>query len=383
MKTTALQRRTLVLVALIVLMLLLFVYVALRSGPLAPVAVTLATVQSAEITPALFGVGTVEARYSYRIGPTVAGRIKRVEVQVGDLVKAGQVLGEMDPVDLDDRIRSQQASIKRAEAALLEAEARQQYAAGQGRRYDELLTVGAASEELVLAKRQELAIANAVLASAREETVRARAELAALQAQRRNLHLVSPVNGLVAQRELEPGTTVVAGQGVLEVIDPATLWINVRFDQISAAGIVAGLPAQIELRSRKGQVLKGRVARLEPKADLVTEETLAKVVFEQVPAQLPPVGEVAEVTIDLPSLPAAPVIPNAAIRRLDNRIGVWLISNGDLRFAPVMLGATDLEGRVQVREGLAVGEQVVIYSERALTPRSRIRQVAQIPGARR
>lgn len=89
MKTTALQRRTLVLVALIVPMLLLFVYVALRSGPLAPVAVTVTTAQAREIRPALFGVGTVEARYSYRIGPTAAGRVKRLDVQVGDRVRVG------------------------------------------------------------------------------------------------------------------------------------------------------------------------------------------------------------------------------------------------------------------------------------------------------
>lgn len=381
MKLTALQRRTLVLVALVTPLLALFVYVALRSGPLAPVRVTLAPVQSEEIRPALFGVGTVEARYSYKIGPTVAGRVKRIEVQVGDRVTAGQLLGEMDPVDLDDRIRSQQAMIKRSDAALVDARARQQYAAGQGRRYDELLTIGATSEELAAGKRQELTVAEAGLASAREERVRAGAELAALQAQRRNLQLVAPVSGLVAQREVEPGTTVIAGQSVLEVIDHTSLWINVRFDQLHAAGIVSGLPAQIELRSRKGHPLKGRVSRLEPKADLVTEETLAKVVFDQLPAQLPPVGELAEVTIDLPALPAAVVIPNAAVHRMDNRVGVWRITDGKLQFAQVKLGVADLDGRVQVLEGLTAGDQVVVYSEKALTSGSRVHVVSQITGA--
>lgn len=383
MKLSALQRRSLVLLVLIVPLLLLFVYVALRSGPLAPVAVTVTTAQMREIRPALFGVGTVEARYSYRIGPTAAGRVKRLDVQVGDRVKVGQLLGEMDAVDLDDRIRGQQAAVKRSEAAVLEAEARQRYAARQAQRYKELLDIRATSEETTATKLQELQVADAALTAVREERLLSRAELAALQSQRRNLQLVAPVAGLVAQREVEPGTTVVAGQGVVELIDPATLWINVRFDQINAAGITAGLPARIELRSRKGQPLNGRVARLEPKADVVTEETLAKVVFDQQPVVLPPVGELAEVTVALPPLPAAVVVPNAAIRRQDNQVGVWRLSNGDVQFVPLSLGAADLDGLVQVREGLSKGDQVVVYSEKALTPRSRIRQVQQIPGAPR
>lgn len=383
MKLSALQRRSLVLLVLIVPLLLLFVYVALRSGPLAPVAVTVTTAQMREIRPALFGVGTVEARYSYRIGPTAAGRVKRLDVQVGDRVKVGQLLGEMDVVDLDDRIRGQQAAVKRSEAAVLEAEARQRYAARQAQRYKELLDIRATSEETTATKLQELQVADAALTAVREERLLSRAELAALQSQRRNLQLVAPVAGLVAQREVEPGTTVVAGQGVVELIDPDTLWINVRFDQINAAGITAGLPARIELRSRKGQPLNGRVARLEPKADVVTEETLAKVVFDQQPVVLPPVGELAEVTVALPPLPAAVVVPNAAIRRQDNQVGVWRLSNGDVQFVPLSLGAADLDGLVQVREGLSKGDQVVVYSEKALTPRSRIRQVQQIPGAPR
>jgi multidrug efflux pump subunit AcrA (membrane-fusion protein) len=81
-----------------------FLWLALTTGPLAPVPVTLAAVRADGITPSLFGVGTVEAHYTYRIGPTFAGRVSRVEVQVGEQVKAGQMLGKIDPVDLDDRV---------------------------------------------------------------------------------------------------------------------------------------------------------------------------------------------------------------------------------------------------------------------------------------
>ncbi|MCP5277161.1 MAG: efflux RND transporter periplasmic adaptor subunit [Thiobacillus sp.] len=381
MNIQPMQRRTLALVAVIVPLLALLIYVAMRSGPLAPVAVTEAQVISRALTPALFGIGTVEARYTYKIGPTLAGRLKRLEVHVGDRVRAGQVLGEMDPVDLDDRIRSQEAASKRIEAAIGEATARFTYAKTQAARYEQLLAVRATSEEILLGKRQEMQIAESVLAAAREDLVRARSDLQALRAQRGNLNLLAPVAGIVTLRDADPGTTLVAGQAVVELIDPDSLWINVRFDQISAAGLATGLPARVALRSSNGAALKGRVLRLEPMADAVTEEILAKVVFDKVPTPLPPIGELAEVTVDLPALAEMPVIPNAAVQRQGDRSGVWRVKDGELDFVPVRLGRSDLDGRMQVVEGLKAGDRIVVYSEKTLGPKSRIRVVESIPGA--
>ena len=378
-----LRGRTLALIAAIVPLLILFIYVGLRSGPLAPVAVTVTSVTSEAVSPALFGIGTVEARHTHKIGPIFAGRIQRLDVQVGDEVKAGQVLGEMDPVDLEDRGRSLEAAVRRAEAVLREAEARHAFASTQAQRYDELYVSRSVSEELRGTKRQELQIAAAARAVAQAEVVRVRSDREGLGVQQGSLRLVAPVDGLVVAREADPGTTVVAGQAVVEIIDPSSLWMNVRFDQISAAGLRRDLPAQIVLSSRSGLPLKGHVLRVEPKADAVTEETLAKVVFDTQPESLPPLGELAEVTVNLPALPAAPTVANAALRRLGEQTGVWKLVDGDLQFVPVKLGASDLNGRVQVREGVVVGDQVVTYSEKTLTAKSRIKVVDHIAGAPR
>ncbi len=383
MKTPVLQRRTLALLAVLVPLLILFVFVAIRSGPLAPVAVTLTTVEEKVLAPALFGIGTVEARYTYRIGPTMAGRLMRLDVQVGDRVAAGRVLGEMEPVDLDERIRAQEAALERARAQLVEAETREGHARREANRYELLLQVKSVSEELAAARRHELRLAEAGRAAARQEVVRLAAEQQALAAQRRDLRLLAPVDCLVAARESEPGSTVVAGQTVVECIDPASLWVNVRFDQIQARGLAPDRAAEIILRSRPDEVLVGRLLRVEPLADAVTEEMLAKVVFADLPDPLPPLGELAEVTVTLPDLPAAPVIPNAAVQSEAGRRGVWKVTDDALRFTPVTLGMTDLDGRVQVLDGLAAGDQVVLYSERALSSRSRIRVVEHLVGAGR
>nr|WP_320014890.1 efflux RND transporter periplasmic adaptor subunit [uncultured Desulfobacter sp.] len=380
MKKLPFQKRTLALTAVLVPLLALFVYVALRSGPLAPVSVVLATVENKSLSPALFGIGTIEARYTYKIGPTVAGRVKRLDVHVGDRVKAGQVFGEMDPVDLDEHIRAQDATLKQADAQLNEAQVRRDYAQTQALRYEQLLQAQSTSEEVVATKQHDLLVAKAGLTAAREELSRVRAEREALAAQRSNLSLIAPVDGLVVSRDAEPGTTVVAGQAVVELIDPNTLWVNVRFDQIRAQGLAPSLSARIALRSQAGKQKAGRVLRVEPLADAVTEETLAKVVFDQIPDPLPPVGELVEVTVTLPTLGATPIVPNAAIHNIDGKLGVWQVTNGDLHFTPVSLGIADLEGRVQIREGLQIGDQVVAYSENTLNEHSRIHIVDHIPG---
>ena len=372
MRIFSLKRSTLALIAVVLPLLFLFIYVAFRSGPLAPTAVTVTTVESRALTPALFGIGTVQARYTYKIGSTFAGRLKRLDVHVGDTVNAGQVLGEIDPVDMDERIMAQQAAVKSSQAAFAQAQARLAFAQTQASRYEQLLVAQGISEESTAAKRQELAIANAALAAAREDTLRIRADLEALRTLRGNLRLVAPAAGVVIAREAEPGTTVVAGQSVVEVVDPMSVWIDTRFDQVSADGLRAGLPAQISLRSRQSQALSGRLMRIEPRADAVTEETLAKVVFVAQPTALLPLGELAEVTVQLGDLPAAPTIPNAALRTVNGQRGVWKLSDGDLVFAPITLGGSDLEGHVQVLKGVKAGERVIVYSDKILSSRSRI-----------
>jgi len=86
------------------------------------------------------------------------------------------------------------------------------------------------------------------------------------------------------------------------------------------------------------------------------------------------------VTVALPTLPEGPVIPNAAIHRRNGNPGVWQVTDGMLHFTPVRLGASDLNGHVQVCEGLQAGDQIVVYSQKELRSRSRIKVVEQLPG---
>lgn len=354
-----------------------FVYVAVRTGPLAPVSVTTTTVPRLPLSPTVSGIGLIEARRSHKIGAIYPGRLKTVSVQPGDAVGAGQILGELDAVDLQDRLAAQTAAIARAKAQLREAEAKAVFASAQAARYGELGQSRLVSAESAEAKRQEQRAADAGRDAARQELARLQAERGGQQRQLDSLRLISPIDGIVVRRDADPGTTVVAGQTVLEVVDPAEIWINARIDQKNGHRLRTGLPARISLRSRASTALSGTVARIEPYADAVTEELLVKIAFAPLPARWPAIGEIAETAVSLPPLPVAPVLPNAAIHRVDGVLGVWLLEDGDLRFTPVETGASDLNGRLQVTRGLRGGETVVLYSDSPLTAASRVKVAAK------
>jgi HlyD family secretion protein len=372
-----------------------FVFVVLRSGPLAPVRVTVAAVSEGALSPALFGVGTVEARRAYLIGPTTAGRVLKVLVDVGEVVKAGQLLAEMDPVDLDQRVAALDASIARASSAVAAAEAqrqdalaRRQLAVMNTRRYVDLGEKKFVSASAVESKQQEEASAQAVisaaaanLAGAGQDMARLKAERDGLQQQRNNVRLLAPTDGVITARDAEPGSTVVAGQSVIKLIEPASLWVRVRFDQGRSGGLAVGLPADIVLRANPSQTLRGKVARLELVSDSITEERVAQVAFDTIPTDLS-LGELAEVTLTLPATPPGLLVSNASIRQQSGKNGVWVLDDGALRFVEIQTGRASLDGKVQVKGGLKAGEQVVIHSEKELAAGSRVKVVESLTGAR-
>ncbi len=278
-------------------LLLTLGWVATQSGPLAPIQVTVTPVVLGDVSPALFGIGTVEARRAYLIGPTAAGRVRRVLVDVGDLVTAGQLLAEMEPVDLDTRVAGTSAAAERgrsavaaAEAQVRDAQSRQAFATTEARRAEALGQAGAVSQSAVDTARQaqqsaeaQVIAAEAALAGARRDLARLDADTGGAQRQRGNLRLSAPVDGVVTSRDAEPGSTVIAGQAVLKLEDPRSIWITVRLDQGRSAGLRAGLSASITRRADPLSVLPGTVVRVEPTSDAVTEERIAKVAFDRVP----------------------------------------------------------------------------------------------------
>jgi HlyD family secretion protein len=368
-----------------------FAWVIVRSGPLAPVRVTVTKVTRADLAPQLFGIGVVEARRSYLVGPTTAGRVRSVAVDVGETVRAGQLLAEMDPVDLDQRLAATAAAAARAKSAvdtaaaqLADSGARREVAAANAHRYHDLGKKGFVSSAVTEGKTQEMTSATAqvsaaaaALAAARQDLSRFNAEREGARQLRANLRLLAPADGIVTARDAEPGSTVVAGQAVLRVVAGDSLWVKLRLDQHRSAGLQVGLPAEIVLRSRPGQVFAGKVARIELLSDSVTEERIAQLSFDTPPTDVS-VGEMGEATLRLPGIKQALVLPNAALRQHGGKTGVWVQATEGLNFVEVKTGVSGADGRVQILDGLKEGDAVIVHSERELGVHSRVKLVAAL-----
>ena len=380
--------RRLALGALALALISAIAYVSLRTGPLAPIKITVMQAHEGTLSPAIFGIGTVEARRSWMVGPTVAGRVLNVKVDVGDVVKAGQLLAEMDPIDLEQRLSALDASLARAGSAqtaahaqLKDATARRALAAANTQRNQDLARQNFISPGALDARLQEQASADAAvqaaqanLAGSGQDMSRLKAERAGLAQQRSNVRLLAPADSVVTTRDAEAGSTVVAGQPVLRLIDPSSLWVKLRVDQGRSAGLAPGLQGGIVLRSQPQTTLPGQVARIELLADSVTEERIAQVAFTEPPPGIS-VGEMAEVTLQLPATAPALLLPNASVQRQNGQTGVWRLNGDRPEFAPVELGARSLDGQVQVLKGLRQGERVVVYSEKALKAGARVKVV--------
>jgi HlyD family secretion protein len=388
MKLFSLNQRRGLMVAGAITLIAAIGSVAFRIGPLAPTRLTVVQVTQDSLTPSVFGVGSVEAKQSWLMGPTVAGRVLRVHVDVGDKVKAGQLLAEMDPVDLDQRLLAQDAAWAKAhsvqvaaQAQVLDAKARRALASTNLLRQKDLARQNFISQGALEVREQELISADASLQAAQanlqatgQDMQRLQAERSAASLQRQNTRLLAPADAVVISRDAESGSTVVAGQPVLRLANPASLWVKMRVDQSRSAGLAVGLGAKIVLRSQPQHTWTGKVERLEWLADAVTEERIAQVSFSEIPPAVS-IGEMVEVTLDLKATADALVVPQASVQQHQGRSGVWRVAAGQIEFAPVQWGASSLDGRIQAVQGLQAGDTIVVYSVKGLKPGTAFRVV--------
>ncbi len=379
------------LIAIGILVTGIFAWTVIARGPLAPIKVTVEQVKTGNFSNAVFGVGTIEARRSYNLAPTMTSRVSNVLVDQGDQVKAGQTLAKMDPIDLDDRVLSSQQAAERAanavrvaDAQLLEAKSRAKTVSATFERFAGLRSRGFVSQEMLDTKQHEknaalaaLDAATASLAAAQHDQAKARADAVGMGKLREQTRLLSPVDGIVTARMVEPGTTAVPGQTIIQVVDPASLWVKTRIDQKQAGLVKVGQGAEIVLRSQPQKIIPGKVERVDLISDAVTEERIVNVAFATPSAQAS-IGEYGEVTIKLPDMDKVRSVPSAAVKRVEQRDGVWIMQDGRAQFKPVTAGISTLDGHTQIMQGLNDGDEIIVYSQQPLHTGLKVKVVAEI-----
>ena len=334
-------------------------------------ALPVATVEAVQGGVALrvTGPGTLQARVPVTVSSRITASVRKVEADVGDAVRRGQLLALLDDRDLTERRGAADAqqealarNVKAARAAVAKAQADLDLALSKQRRDAELTRSGFVSHSALEASEAGLRAAQAGLDNARAalsareaEQHSATHELSYADVQLSHARITAPIDGVVIQRAAEAGDTVVPGSPLFRLADPATLWIAVHVDESVVGRVRIGQPASIRLRT--GETRPGKVARIAHQSDAATRELEVDVAFDSPPQRFA-IDQEAEVTI-LAGEQSGIVVPlGALLRDRAGRQGVLVVSGGRTAFRPVATATADAE-RVIVSKGLAAGERVV------------------------
>lgn len=339
---------------------------------LRPVKVQIAAVER-DVPVQVFGLGTVEARVTSKVGFKVAGVLTELRADVGDRVAKGAVLARLDDREGSARVARAKAATEQAEANLQRATAGVQKAQANfanartiSERRQQLVQSATTSVEAAESAKAAQDAAAADVSLATSDVAVARAAIAdakaLLQQETATLDfhtLAAPYDAMVTARLKELGSAPGAGEPVFTLIDPKTVWVLAYIDESKAGEIKVGAPADIVLRSRPGQRFGGHVARIEPESDRVNEERRVAISFDTIPENFN-LGEQAEVYITTVRLAKPLLVPEAAIVGLGKAQGmVWTVEDGRLSQHKVTLGHRLLDGRFEITAGLADNAAVV------------------------
>ena len=332
-----------------------------RSGPPAedvrPVrALTLAT--GAVGSSAEFS-GDVRPRYESRLGFRVGGKISARKVDVGTVVKRGQVLMQLDPQDL--RLGQVQA-----QANLRAAQTNYELARADMKRYQDLRSQNFVSQAVL---DQKVAAAHSAQASM--EAARAASREQANQTGYASLE--SDTDGVVTGIDAEVGQVVQAGTPVVRVArtDEKEVVIGVPEDQVDELRNVSDV--KVRLWADPDRSITGKIREVSPVADSATRTYTVKVA---IPARDDiRLGMTAVVQLAHAGAGSAIRVPLSALYQNKGATSVWVIENGAVRLVPVQVGGVS-GNDVLLAGGVKPGQTVVTAGVNLLKPGQKVKVLA-------
>ena len=326
-----------------------------------PVAAPVRAVRTITVAPQTAGgvheyAGEVRARTESRLGFRVGGKIVRRDADLGDSVKAGQLLAQLDPQDLK---LGQEA----AKAALSAAQVNLDQAAADFKRFKELRDQGfISSAEL---ERRETAFK-----AAQAQLEQARAQSSVQGNQAAYASLLADAKGVITAVEAEPGMVVAAGSPVLRLAHdgPRDVVFAVPEDKVSLIKQLASVPGRFKVRlwGSPGEPLPASIREVSAAADPVTRTFLVKADVGRAEVKL---GQTATVLVELPKTDGVTKLPLSALKEDQGRTVVWLVDRQSMtvRAQPVQVAGADGNDAV-ITSGLQSGQVVVTAGVHVLNP---------------
>jgi macrolide-specific efflux system membrane fusion protein len=284
-----------------------------------------------------------------KVGARITGKVERLYANIGDRVKSGQVLVQLEQDDLKARVDQAQASSD--EAAAVHEKAKSDL-----ERDRELAKQGYLSEQALDNLRNAVDIARARLARARADLEYARAQLSYAT-------IRAPLSGTIASVTTQAGETVAAGLNAptfITIIDLSKLEVNAYVDETDIGKISAGQKALFTVDTFPDRDFSGTVTAVYPRA--VLQENVVNYItlisIRDAEGRLKP-DMTANVTITLQKRTGAIAVPGAAVRREGGRKYVLVMADGRQEKREVRTGWKD-GGYMEITSGLTAGETVVV-----------------------
>jgi RND family efflux transporter MFP subunit len=287
------------------------------------------------------------------------------------VVKAGQVLAQLDPQDL-------RLGQDAARAALVAAQVNHDQTLADFKRYKDLRDQGfISSAEL---ERRETALK---AAQAQWDQTRAQASVQGNQAAYATL--AADANGVITGVDAEPGMVVNAGAPVVRLAHdgPRDVVFSVPEDKVALVKALAEQPGRFKVRlwGAGGEAMPASVREIAAAADPVTRTFLVKADIGKVAAERVRLGQTATVLVEMPKTVGVSKLPLSALKEEQGRTVVWVVDKGSMtvKTQPVQVAGADGNDAV-VSGGLAPGQVVVTAGVHVLSPGQKVKLYAE-PGA--
>src|SRR5436305_5704702 len=312
----------------------------------------------------------VRARTESPLGFRVGGKLVRRLVDAGSVVKAGQVLAQLDPQDL-------RLGQDVARAALVAAQANHDQALADVKRYEDLRDQGFISSA-------DLERRDTTLKAAHAQLDQAKAQASVQGNQAAYAALVADASGVITGVDAEPGMVVTAGPPVVRLAHdgPRDVVFSVPEDKVTLVKALAEQPGRFKVRLwGGGEPLPATIREIAAAADPVTRTFTIKADISSAASAQVRLGQTATMLVEMPKTVGVSKLPLSALKEEQGRTVVWTVDKGSMtvKTQPVVLAGADGNDAV-ISGGLAPGQVVVTAGVHVLTPGQKVKFYVD-PGA--
>jgi RND family efflux transporter MFP subunit len=303
------------------------------------------------------------------------GYLVELKVAIGDQVKEGDILGQIEPTQAERDIAEAQAQVMAAMAARKRNAAQLAAAEIERDRGKQALEKQLISEKEAVALAAQVTVLEAESDAVDAQVLQAQARVASLRERLRDTRLVAPFDGAVAERHVDPGTVVQPGAAILRLVRTGPLRVRFRVPERDLGSIEAGMTFEVTTQATREELFEGDVVRIGAEVSRLDRTVAVEGLLKGETPKLRP-GMYAEVTITLGRLEDAVVVPSASIveqiqRDGGTQAGVFVVKDGVARWTAVKVRGAS--GDRTAVDSIEAGASIVTLGQNALRDGAQVR----------